>query len=116
MSTLGAIGDSVLALFRDELRRAFRDELRLAIQGLEASTPTPKEFLSVREAAELLDVSETTVREWIAAGLRPYQQGRVVRLHRPELLAFLAVVDRGKKLEVDVEEHAVALLTRARKG
>jgi|SRR5215472_14443661 len=116
MNALGAIGDSVLALFRDEMRRVFRDELRLAIQDLQASTPTPKEFLSVQEAAELLDVSETTVREWMAAGLRHYQQGRVVRLRRSDLMAFLAVYDRKKKLEVDVEEHAVAILTRTRGG
>jgi len=70
----------------------------------------------VQEAAELMDVSETTIREWMAAGLRRYQKGRVVRLRRSELLAFLSVESPPAEPEVDMEQYAVGILARARGG
>ncbi len=115
MNPLGTIDDAVRAIVREELRRGFREELRLALQDLQAATPAPKEFLSVLEAADLVDVSETTVREWMAKGLRYYRQGRVLRIRRSELLAFLAVNAPEVEQEVDVEQKAVAFLARARR-
>ena len=116
MNALATIDDAVRAVVRDEMRRVFREELRLAIQELQSGAATPKEFLSVQEAAELVDVSETTVREWLAAGLRQYKQGRVLRLRRCELLAFLAVQCPQSEAEADVEQNAVAILGKARGG
>jgi excisionase family DNA binding protein len=116
VNATGTIDDAVRAVLRDEMRRVFREELRLVIQELQSGAPTPKEFLSVQEAAELVDVSETTARDWMAAGLRHYQQGRVVRLRRSELLAFLSVESPRAEAEVDVEQHAVAILAKARGG
>jgi excisionase family DNA binding protein len=104
------------ALIEEGVQRALRKELRLAIEELRSAAPTAKEFLSVQEAAELVDVSQTTVREWMAAGLRHYQKGRVVRLRRSELLAFLSVKSPQAEAEVDVEQHAVAILAKARGG
>ena len=104
------------ALIGEGVQRALRKELRLAIEELRSAAPTVKEFLSVQEAAELVDVSATTVREWMAAGLRHYQKGRVVRLRRSELLAFLSVKSPQAEAEVDVEQHAVAILAKARGG
>jgi len=77
----GGIDQAVRAVVREELHSVFREELRLAVQELQSATPTPKEFLSVPDAAELLDVSQTTVREWMANGLRHYRQGRVLGNH-----------------------------------
>jgi excisionase family DNA binding protein len=104
--TLGAILEAKLA--------PILSELRLAVQELRAAPQTQKEFLSVHEAAELVDVSETTVREWVSKGLRQYKQGRVVRLRRSELLAFLSADPEQIKTEVDMEGKAIAFLARTR--
>jgi len=102
--TLGAILEAKLAPVVAELRHA--------IEELRSAPSTSKEFLSVREAAELLDVSETTVREWMANGLKYYQQGRVVRLRRSELLAFLSANRQEQEPEVNMEQKVTAFLAR----
>ena len=116
MSIIGSIDDAVRVIVRDELRRVLREEMRFAVSELQSATPAPKEFLSVAEAAALLDVSETTVREWMANGLKRYGQDRVVRIRRSELLAFLSANPQEAKEEIDVEQKAVAFLARARGG
>ncbi len=48
-------------------------------------------FYSVHEIAEQLDVSERTVRRWIASGeLVAYKLGRAVRVSDSDLRDFLA--------------------------
>ncbi len=47
------------------------------------------EFLTVGEAAQLLHVSESTVRNWIKDGLlRCMRHGRVIRILKNDLLSF----------------------------
>ncbi len=104
--TLGAIIEAKLA--------PVLAELRLAIHELRSAPSTQKEFLSVAEVAELFDVSETTVREWMAKGLRQYKQGRVLRVRRAELLAFLSANAPEVEPEVDVEKRAVTFLAGRR--
>jgi hypothetical protein len=48
--------------------------------------------------------------------MKRYGQGRVVRLRRSELLAFLSVDNQQAEAEADVEQNAVAILARARGG
>ncbi len=111
-----SLEDSVRAVVREEMKRVLREELRATIDALRAGTNAKNEFLSVKEAAELTRVSETTVREWMANGLRHYKQNRVVRLRRSELLAFLSMDSLQAQAEVDVEQRAVAILAKARGG
>ena len=53
--------------------------------------PEAAEWLTVAEVGALLDVSATTVREWVAAGeLAVVELGRRThRIHRPDLDRFL---------------------------
>ncbi len=113
------VDDAVRSVLREEVRKIVREEFRAAVEELRTLPPaTQKEFLSVEEAADLVDVSETTVREWLAKGLKQYKQGRVLRIRRSELLAFLSASNNSPEVgaEVDVEKRAVAILARSRRG
>jgi excisionase family DNA binding protein len=50
------------------------------------------EFISVRAVAELLDVTEKTVREWCHLGKLQFVQpgGRVIRIRRASVEALIA--------------------------
>lgn len=51
----------------------------------------PQRFMTVREVAELLQVGEATVRQWIhQRALRAYDLGREWRVSPDDLEAFLA--------------------------
>lgn len=52
---------------------------------------TAGEYLSIAEAAAIASVAPQTVRRWVRAGdLNGYKAGRVLRVKRAELDAFLA--------------------------
>ena len=58
-------------------------------------------YLSIAEIANVLSVSERTVRRWIQAGdLKAHQLGRHWRIHPDDLAAFLAA--RGNARTCDV--------------
>jgi excisionase family DNA binding protein len=49
-----------------------------------------EDWLTIEEAASYLKLSVPTIRKYITAGKLPsYKQGRLIRLKRPELDAFL---------------------------
>jgi len=55
----------------------------------EMDTGRGLEFLTVGEAAQLIHVSESTVRNWINDGLlRCMRHGRVIRILKDDLLSF----------------------------
>lgn len=58
----------------------------------EAHAPERREpFFTPAALAEMLDVSERTVRYWISDGLLPsYKFGRIRRIDRADVDAFLA--------------------------
>ncbi len=109
-----SLEESLRAVVREELKRVLREELRSALEQLRAAPNSETEFLSVKEAAELTRVSEATVRDWMTRGLRRYGQGHVVRIRRAELLVFLSPDTDGEGKEIDIEEHAMAILGRTR--
>jgi len=109
-----SLEESVRSVVREEMKRVFREELRSAIEQLRATANAETEFLSVKEAAALTRVSEATVRDWMTRGLKRYGQGHVVRIRRAELLLFLSPGTDGAGKEIDIEEHAIAILGRSR--
>lgn len=82
------------AIIRQTVRDVLREELRAALAELK---PQPAgEFLTIRQASEVAKVAPDTLRRWIAAGrLRAHRAGRVLRIARPALEAFLAEVPEG---------------------
>ena len=109
-----SLEETVRAVLREEMKRVLREELRSAIEQLRAAANAESEFLSVKEAAELTRVSEATVRDWMTRGLKRYGQGHVVRIRRTELLRFLSAGTDSAGKEIDIEEHAIAILGRTR--
>jgi excisionase family DNA binding protein len=110
-----SLEESVRIVVREEMQRVLRQELGAIVEAVRSAPKTGEiEFLSVAEAAQLAQVSEATVREWMTKGLKRYGQGRVVRIRRPELLAFLSSNPESAAEEMDVEERAVSILSRAR--
>ena len=109
-----SLEESVRAVVREEMKRVLREELRAAIEQLGAAPNAGNEFLSVKEAAELTRVSEATVREWMTRGLKRYGQGHVVRIRRAELLLFLSSGTDNAGEDIDIEDHAIAILGRTR--
>jgi len=58
-----------------------------------------QELISLKEAAELLSVSRSTLRRWIAQGLLPYVRlGRLLRVRVADLDALVRIgfLGRGK--------------------
>lgn len=56
----------------------------------------PEDFLTVKQAADFLNVSIRTVWRMIAAGLPVIRIGRIVRIRRSDLLDF---INSGGRLE-----------------
>ena len=63
-------------------------------QGTTQEPPAP--FLTVKEVASLLKVSVRTLRRHIAAGaLSVVRIGRLIRVPREAIVAFITAKDRG---------------------
>jgi excisionase family DNA binding protein len=99
----------------EAIRAAVHEEVHplllelVALREQLASARSANEFLSTKEAAALVHANPATIRGWLSGGLRSYGQGRLVRIRRDELLAFMA--NRGKDNAArSVEEEAVILL------
>ena len=82
-----------MSLFNEaELRDIIRDELRAVIrQELGKKPAAAGDYVSVTDAAKIASVQGQTIRSWIRSGrLVGYKAGRVVRVRRSDLEAFLA--------------------------
>jgi phage head maturation protease len=73
----------------DDLRALIRHEMSLAKPSvIESQQPTTDELLTIRQAAELLDVCVATVHEYKRRGLLVYQKlGARVYIKRSDVLA-----------------------------
>ena len=59
------------------------------MKEMDTDTGGGLEFLTVGEAAQLVHVSESTMRNWINNGLlRCMRHGRVIRILKNDLLSF----------------------------
>ena len=73
-------------------------------------------YVTVKRAAELVQVHESTVRTWMKEGkLRAYQPAaRILRLRLDELHAFMAGQGAGPDDNVvDLDAHAKTLMAKA---
>lgn len=82
-----------MSLFDESaLREIIRDEIRTVIrQELGRKPAAAGDYVSVSEAAQIASVQAQTIRAWVRSGkLTEYKAGRVLRVRRSELEAFLA--------------------------
>jgi excisionase family DNA binding protein len=82
-----------MSLFDESvLREIIRDEVRTVIRQEMGNKPAAAgDYVSVAEAAQIASVQGQTIRSWIRSGdLTGYKAGRVLRVRRTELEAFLA--------------------------
>jgi excisionase family DNA binding protein len=98
-----ALRELVRDVVRDELRH-LREEVIDAIRAHDSAPlknePSPEEFLTVEQVAQLLKVIPDTVRTWIQSGAlrasRPGDgTGRKYRVRRRDLDAFVAASERA---------------------
>jgi excisionase family DNA binding protein len=110
-----ALRDLVRDVLRGELRAILQEELR-ATRPDPPATKVTKDYLTVREAAEVASKKEPTIREWIKRGLlhasRP-AGGREYLIRQTDLIRCIggltAVPDA-----VDVESEALKVVGRLR--
>ena len=55
-------------------------------------------YLSIREAADYLQISDRTLYKWRKKGLPTYQEGGVIRFRRKEIDAWLAEQRKSPKV------------------
>lgn len=97
-----------------ELEVLVRREVERVLNA-QRETPTEKALLSQAQAAALIDVSVSTIRNWLRDGkLKRYGSGRVVRVARAELLALrgTSAETDGRAPAVDADAWASQLLRR----
>lgn len=88
----------------DQLRAMIADAVRAEVAKQLAAAREPDEYLSTAEAARLAGVAAGTVRRWIREGrLAEHRAGRVVRVRRADLEAFLR---DGRRDRADEPEAA----------
>lgn len=132
----GAVHSPFEDAVRTMLREVIRDEVRAVVKECFAevlaehttqspnSTPasTPQEYLTVRDVARELQITEPTVREWIHAGvLRAKRFGgkgakRAMRIARAEFERFksLCATGEGRVLDLDHLADDIVRSTRAK--
>ncbi len=108
------LDDALREIIGEELRRVLREEL--AARGeLVRPVASADDFLSIKAAAQVAQVSPGTVRSWVREHhLREYRAGRVVRLRRGELVEFLASGIKPER-EPTAREQAISILARRRR-
>jgi excisionase family DNA binding protein len=96
------IASPLEAALRDLLRDVVRVEIREALAEHGPSSHhsavrnVASAYLSISKAAQFADVAPGTLRRWIRTGRLPARRaGRVYRIARDELEAFLARHGRG---------------------
>ncbi len=114
-----SLRDFVRELVRDELRN-LPEELRSPVSRLPPSSESgPDELLTVKQAADELQVIPATVRTWIQSGAlrasRPgngAQPGRTYRIRRTDLDAFVAASQSRPASPQKVSELPTTSATR----
>lgn len=83
----------------DDLRALIRNEVQQTPVGVTSSATEPDPLLTVREAAQLLDVCPQTIHEWKRRGLLKFHKlsGRTY-LKRTDVLAALQGQQRTIKM------------------
>jgi excisionase family DNA binding protein len=82
-----------------------------------APSPQAEEYLSTAQAAAIAGVQAATVRRWMKRGLLPrHRAGRLERVRRDELHAYLARVSTPTDGGIDVDAKADAILNRGSTG
>jgi len=100
-----SVEELIAAAVERAVERAVETKLRPVLEQLRGGAGVAGEYLSVQEAAALAGVHAATVRGWIAQGLRTHGQGRIVRIRRDDLVAFMregAARGAGRTAESDV--------------
>lgn len=105
-----AIRDELPAIIREHLARL--EEAREAVRSA-ASDPA----LSTKAAARHAGVSEPTIRSWAVSGqLRAIRAGRVIKVRRSDLDAFLARSSPRGEGVIDLSARAREILSSARRS
>jgi excisionase family DNA binding protein len=82
----------------EQFRAVVRFELQQAGVGTAPATTEPEELLTVKQAAELLDVSTHTIHDWKRQGRLPFSKmGGRTYIKRAALLASLQEQQRSPK-------------------
>ena len=98
-----ALRDELPALIREHLKPILEREAACADRGV---------ALSTGEAAAYAGVSPATSREWVNAGqLRAQRAGRVLKVRRGDLDAFLARSEPRGEGVIDLSERAREILS-----
>ena len=123
MSLDDSLREMLREIVRDEIR-PLREELRSTIGAAQRATESRSsvsEFLTVEDVAEMMKVTEATVRSWIKVGTlaasRPAagnSNGRLYRVARVDLDAFVrggkCLVGSGRQ---DIKGEAADIVTLA---
>lgn len=105
------IREATKLALRDELPAIIREHLRPFLARQEATTDRG-EALSTHAAAEYAGVSPATIREWVSAGrLRAQRAGRVLKVRKSDLDAFLARSAPREHGVIDLSERAREILS-----
>jgi excisionase family DNA binding protein len=106
------LDDALRKLLEDVVRRVVREEIASLTKDFDRRGDEDLDgYMSVRAVSRLLQVSTNTVRTWIAKGLPEHRLGRIVRIKRSDLDAFLLVHEQHET-GPDPDEHAAEILAR----
>lgn len=84
------ITDTVREVVRQEIRSAFQELMPSPLPMDRLTTENGDRYLSLKSAAEILEVSERTIKSWVRKGDLPaYMTGRAWRLRESELHSFI---------------------------
>jgi excisionase family DNA binding protein len=95
-------------VLREEIRQIVREELQTKAPTEQSGPPGREEFVTTKRAAQLVSVSEQSVRRWIASGeLAAYRAGRLVRVRLDEVERYLARRVEGDGDDVEARARAI---------
>lgn len=80
----------MIALLSAEDEAQIRSIFRQELQGILKAAPVQPDLMTPKQAAAHCQVTEATLRNWRAKGLKVETRGRVVRYRRRDLDAFMA--------------------------
>jgi excisionase family DNA binding protein len=110
------IRDATKLALRDELPAIIREHLKPLLERQERSAERG-EALSTVAVASYAGVSPATVREWVSSGqLRAQRAGRLLRVRRSDLDAFLARSSPRGEGVIDLSARAREILSSARRS
>lgn len=90
-----------------------REEVRAALAEARGAVQPDTEFLTVKDAASLAQVSTATVRAWVQRGHLPcHRTGRLWRIRKDQFLSFLEQAPSPANAALSLEERATRLLAK----